>query len=66
MQNEELVDMLKIQGDRIENLVKKVKNLESKSDYLKKKLTSEVEELKERLNEKDEEISFIHRIFESS
>ena len=66
MQNEELVDMLKIQGDRIENLVKKVKNLESKSDYLKKKLTSEVVELKERLNEKDEEISFIHRIFESS
>ncbi len=32
MQNEELVDMLKIQGDRIENLVKKVKNLESKRD----------------------------------
>jgi uncharacterized protein Yka (UPF0111/DUF47 family) len=43
MKNTELVDMLKIQGDRIDNLVKKVKKLESKSDYLKKTLTFRVE-----------------------
>lgn len=31
-----------------------------------KKLNSRVEELEERLQEKDEEISFIHRILDSS
>ena len=66
MRNGELVDMLKFQGDRIENLVKKVKNLESKSNYLKKTLIPRVEELEKRVDEKDEEISFIHRILENS
>jgi predicted nucleic acid-binding Zn-ribbon protein len=66
MKNTELVDMLKIQGDRIDNLVKKVKKLESKSDYLKKTLTFRVEELEEEAKESKSEIDDIFRALDAT
>ncbi len=66
MKNTELVDMLKIQGDRIDNLVKKVKKLESKSDYLKKTLTFRVEELEEEVKESKSEIDDIFRALDAT
>ena len=66
MRNTELVDMLKIQGDRIDNLVKKVKKLESKSDYLKKTLTFRVEELEEEVKESKSEIDDIFRALDAT
>ena len=58
--------MLKIQGDRIDNLVKKVKKLESKSDYLKKTLTFRVEELEEEAKESKSEIDDIFRALDAT
>ena len=66
MRKDELVDMLKIQGDRIDNLVKKVKKLESKSDYLKKTLTFRVEELEEEVKESKSEIDDIFRALDAT
>ena len=66
MRKDELVDLLKIQGDRIDNLVKKVKKLESKSDYLKKTLTFRVEELEEEVKESKSEIDDIFRALDAT
>ena len=62
MKNEALVDMIKIQGDSIEKASKQL----LEHSKLIKVLINRVEELEKMMKEKDEEISFIHRIFESS
>ena len=62
MKNEALVDMIKIQGDSIEKTSKQL----LEHSKLIKDMIIRVEELEEMMKEKDEEISFIHRIFESS
>jgi hypothetical protein len=62
MENEALVDMIKIQGDSI----KKASNQLLEHSKLIQVLSVKIEELQEKMKEKDEEISFIHRIFESS
>lgn len=64
MNNKELVDILKVQGSRIDILVKKLKKLESKNILLED-LIDRVAELEERMEEKDGEISHVHRIIES-
>jgi hypothetical protein len=62
MENEALVDMIKIQGDSIE----KASTQLLEHDKLIQVLSVKIEELQKKMKEKDEEISFIHRIFESS
>ena len=64
MKNNELVDMLLLQGDAIQILIEKVEKLESGVDYLKKRLTERLRELEERADSKDDEISYIHWNFE--
>ena len=61
-----LGNKMKLQGDPIDNLIKRVNILNSKSDCLKKNMTFRREGLSERVDEKDNEISFIHRILENS
>tara|TARA_B110000263_G_C14781553_1_gene273454 strand:+ start:39 stop:239 length:201 start_codon:yes stop_codon:yes gene_type:complete len=64
MKNNELVDMLLLQGDTIQILIEKVEKLESGVDYLKKRLTERLRELEQRADSKDDEISYIHWNFE--
>ena len=66
MRKDELVDMLLLQGDSIEILIKEVKKLESKSDSLEKNLTARVEELEEEAKESKSEIDDIFRILNAT
>ena len=65
MRKDELVDMLLLQGDSIEILIKQVKKLESKSDSLEKNLTARVEELEEEIKESKNEIDDIFRALDA-
>ena len=66
MRKDELVDMLLLQGDSIEILIKEVKKLESKSDSLEKNLTARVEELEEEAKESKSEIDDIFRALDAT
>ena len=52
--------------ERIVNAIEKASKQILKQTALIKELTIRVEELEERAGEKDEEISFIHRILEAT
>jgi hypothetical protein len=58
--NDELIDMVLLQGEAIQILIEKVGKLETGIDKLEKNLTDKIGQLEKRADIKDDEIGNIH------